>query len=828
MRKLTSLGALLVVCLVSPAPKLLFAQAPPVRRPCSPAPISASTLPLSFVENRGQWDERVRFRARQRGMTVFFTQDAFVLDLEQETRGAAVFLSFESCSRAAVVEGITQLPGCFNYFRGGDPSRWRTGVRSYAAVGYRGLYPGVDLLVSEHDGRLEYDLHLEPGADLEHVVVRCAGADALRLGEDGSLVLTTAAGPVEQPKPTTYQIERTGARRPIDCSYRLLGEGRFGFEVVGRERDLPLVIDPGLVYSTFLGGSENELARAVALDDSGAAVVCGETESKNFPTKPGAYDRTFNGDEDAFVTKFDPAGSTLLYSTFLGGKKGDYAYALALDAAGNAVVTGATESSDFPTTHGAFDTKFNGGKNDVFVAKLDATGSALIYSTFLGGSDDGGAEDEQALALALDDRGDAFVSGYTYSADFPTTPGAYDRTLDGEYDSFVSKLDPTGSTLLYSTFLGGSNERDYVYGIGVDREGAAVVGGYTDAADFPTTPGAFDTRFSGASDAFVTKLDPAGRTLLYSTFLGGSADDAILALALDESGAAVIGGFTNSDDFPTTKGAYDRTHGEGSFDGFVTKLSATGSLVYSTFLGGAYIDQVNALALDASGAPVVAGITYSIDFPTTSDTQDDTYNGSYDAFVAKLDASGGKLLYSTFLGGSDGDYALAIALTPTGEAVVGGTTMSANFPTTPEAYDRSFKGGDAFVAKLQFCLASARTYGDGWRGTLGVPSLTSGPPILCTEITISLGNSRGAATPAAFLVGSRAAKEPTHWGGTLLVEPSYFVPFLLQADGGSFSYTAPCDEQYCGFPLYLQAIEQDPGATQGVSFTRGLELIHGR
>jgi hypothetical protein len=656
-------------------------------------------LPLAFVENRGQWNRNARFVARRGGMAAWIEEDGVTLQLAlceggDRRRGLVVRLSFEGALETVVLEGEEPKPGISHFFLGDDPSKWRTEVPAYGKVLYRGLQEGVDLQVREGAGTLEYDLLLAPGADLDRVAVRCEGTERLEIEADGSLAMRTALGPIRQSPPVTWHVLPGGERRSVEARFRLLGSNRFGFEVTGRDSSLPLVIDPGLLYSTFLGGSSNDFVRALALDATGGAIVAGDTLSSDFPTTSGAYDTTSNGGRDAFVARLSPSGDTLVYSTYLGGGSDDLATALALDATGGATVTGYTSSSGFPTTSGAFDTSFN-GVSDAFVARLSSTGSTLLYSTFLGGS-----FIDTAWTLALDATGAATVAGSTTSLGFPTTAGAYDTTLSGT-DAFVARLSSSGGFLLYSTFLGGAVGEE-VYAIALSG-GQATVAGQTGSPTFPTTPGAYDTTFNGGfSDGFVARLSSPGGTLLYSTFLGGGDFDYAYALALSGD-AATVAGTTFSSGFPATTGAYDTTFG-GVQDAFVAQLSASGSaLLFSTFLGGSAIDTALDLALDPMATVSVAGATYSADFPTTPGSYDPTHNGGSDAFVARLTSWGGALLDSTYLGGPGNDSAASLALDATGGAIVGGSTNSPGFPTTPGAFDTTYGGGPfgvAFVARF--------------------------------------------------------------------------------------------------------------------------------
>lgn len=469
------------------------------------------------------------------------------------------------------------------------------------------------------------------------------------------------------------------------------------------DRTRPLVIDPVLVYATYLGGSLADAGRRIAVDAAGNAYVTGATSSADFPTTAGALATTSTRPE-AFVTKLNPAGTALLYSTYLGGSGADDGFDIAVDAAGNAYVTGITNSPDFPTTAGAFQATLAGGFfGDAFVTKLNPTGSALVYSTYLGGT---GAN--QGRGIAVDTAGSAYVTGRTESADFPTTAGAFDTTPNDTAfgDAFVTKLNPAGSDLVYSTYLGGIGS-DQGLGVALDAAGHAYVVGFTNSSDFPTTPGSHDRVLNNGvgfnADAFVTKLDPTGSALIYSTYLGGRSDDTGLAIAVDAASSAYVTGGTQSDDFPTTFGAFDGVLG-GNQDAFITKLDPAGAmLVYSTFLGGSFPDLGSDIKVDGAGRAHVTGNTGSVNFPTTADAFQATLAGGFssDAFVTILDPTGTLLVYSTYLGGTGGDFGHGIALDAAGNTYVVGFTESADFPVTAGAFDTTLGGlSDAFVAKI--------------------------------------------------------------------------------------------------------------------------------
>jgi hypothetical protein len=658
---------------------------------------SYGQLPLAFEQNRGQTDGRVDFLARAPGQSAFLTSTGATLALQssdQRNKGAAIRLALSGADPAARPVGLQRLPGEVNVLRGDDPSKWVRGAPTFARVRYADVYPGIDLAWhGAQGGKLEYDFTVRPGADPRQIGLRLDGTRDITLTDSGALRIKTAAGPLVQRPPVAYQ-QIDGHRQPVEARYGLSGS-EVHLILGSYDRQRPLVIDPVLVYSTTLGGSSIDQGVDIAIDSQGAAYVTGITESTDFPTTAGAFDAGANGNQDAFVTKLDPAGSSLAYSTYLGGSNTDQGIGIAIDSQGAAYVTGMTSSTDFPTTAGAFDTSKNGGNDDAFVTKLDPAGSSLAYSSYLGGTN----TFDIGLGIAVDSLGAAYLTGSTSSTDFPTTAGAFDPSYNGNQDAFATKFDPAGSSLAYSTFLGGSATEEGS-GIAVDSLGAAYVTGITPSTDFPTTAGAFDTSYNGNGDAFVTKLDPLGSGLAYSTYLGGSQADQG-HIAVDSQGAAYITGSTDSTDFPTTTGAFDTTY-NGNRDTFVTKLDPLGlTLAYSTYLGGSNSDEGVGIAVDSLGAAYVTGFTSSTDFPTTAGASDTSGDANGDAFATKVDPPSSSLAYSTYLGGSSFDLGLGVAIDSLGDAFITGFTFSTDFPTTAGAFDTSGDAnGDAFVTKL--------------------------------------------------------------------------------------------------------------------------------
>ncbi len=653
---------------------------------------------VGFIENVGQVDGVVRYYAHGSGVSVYFTDRGLVLDIRERVggnvdpgdlgvrdrepdggfgervRGCAVYIHFEGCSEDVEVVGRGELGTRYNYFIGSDPSGWRTGVRAYSEVVYRGVWEGVDLVYRMDGGNLEYEVI---GEDLGLVRFRYEGVERV-VEEEGIVELETVVGALIH-----EQERQRGVLRVV---------GEVG-EATGTLTDPPN--RPALLlWSTFLGGSERDTSYAVVLDALGNPVVTGCTRCSNFPTTPGAYDTTLSGTDDVFVTKLSASGDSLIWSTYLGGSYLDWGYSIVLDAHGNPVVTGETWSSDFPTTPGAYDTTHN-GSSDVFVVKLSCSGDRLLWSTCLGA-----AHVECGRSIVLDTSGNPVVTGSTYSINFPTTPNAHDRTHNGSWDVFVAKLSCSGDSLLWSTYLGGVSE-DYGHSLVVDASGNPVVTGVTRSIDFPTTLGCYDGTFGGYSDVFVTKLSCSGDHLVWSTFIGGSGWDEGYSLVLDAHGNPVITGRTSSSDFPTTLRAYDRRHNGGA-DVFVTKLSSLGDyLLWSTFLGGAGDEYGCSIVLDPLGYPLVAGWTMSTNFPRTYDAYDRTHNGMKDAFVSRFSKSGQELLWSTYLGGSGDEGGMSIVLDGSGNPVLAGSTWSSDFPKSPRAYDLTHNGAaDVFVAKL--------------------------------------------------------------------------------------------------------------------------------
>jgi hypothetical protein len=701
-------------------------------------------LPLSFEANRGQTDEQVRFLTRANGSELFLTATEAVLTLRNangrgrngkdtlnphsassDPQTAVLRIKLEGANPEPQVSGQAELPGKTNYFTGHDPKKWRTGIPTFARVKYSDAYPGIDLVYYGNNRHLEYDFIVAPGVDPGVIRLSFQGADTLKLDERGDLILSTAAGDVRQPRPTVYQ-EADGTRHEVAGRYEFRGNREIGFRLEEYDRTRPLVIDPELIYSTFLGGSQDDEGRGIVIDAEGNAYITGLTLSTDFPTA-NAFQSVKNVSGDVFVTKLNPAGTAIVYSTYIGGSGMDAGFGIAVDSSGSAYVTGSTASSNFPLVN-PFHSTF-GPLVDAFVTKLNPTGDALVYSTYLGGSDF-----DEGHAIAVDASGNAYVTGYTVSRqDFPTADPI--QPVNGNAsngsawgDAFVTKLNPAGSALIFSTYLGGSTQ-DQGNGIAVDQSGNVYVAGFAESDNFPLH-NPLQSQLLGYRDAFVAKFAPAGTSLIYSTYLGGpgleigggASNDTATAITADADGNAYVTGWTESYSFPTTTNVFQPAKppvGYAVKDVFVTKFNPAGSaLLLSTYFGGSEDDEGRGIALDASRNIYLTGRTDSNNFPNVdayqvkksgtiaSGSQKPTPN----AFVAKLSADASAPVYSTYLAGTRQALGTGIAVDAGGTAYVTGLTEAFtcetgvgacnDFPTFNALQPNPGGRKDAFVARL--------------------------------------------------------------------------------------------------------------------------------
>jgi beta-propeller repeat-containing protein len=843
---------------------------------------SYGKLPLSFEVNRGQADPQVKFLSRGSGYALFLTGDEAVLSLRgrqssvvsrrfpvdsrqpskppsyepdttallhspftvqnsellrpQPPAPEVLRMKLVGANRMAKVTGLEELPGKSNYFIGNDPKKWRTDVPTYAKVKYEGVYPGVDLVYYGNQRQLEYDFVVAAGADPNVITlgietrnsksekpVLSAAKDRkskLTIDANGDLIVQAEGGEVRFHKPTVYQASaRPESQAPspgfsspkskienpklLDGGYVLTADNQIRFEVPNYDKTRPLVIDPVLAYSTYLGGSTaGNVAKGIAVDPDGNAYVTGQTCASDFPTTLGAFEPSQPNANYcyAFVTKLNPNGSALLYSTYLGGSKGGGGgNAIAVDVAGVAYVTGLTFATDFPVVN-AFQPNYKGDTcsddcGDAFVTKINAAGDGLLYSTYLaGGLNSAGnifSVKTEGAAIALDSVGSAYVTGHTDSTDFPTTANAFLPSL-AFGGAFVTKFTPDGSGLVYSTYLGPGSGN----GIALDSMNSAYVAGSTSSSNFPTTAGAFQTVCGGGptfdsicnSDAFVMKLSTDGSSLVYSTYLGGSGGDTGVGVAVDSAGSAYVTGTTGSTDFPTLNAFEPALNG--TSNAFVAKFTPDGSaLIYSTYVGGSGSDLAQAIALDSAGNAHVTGSTSSLDFPTVDPFQP-SLKGFDNAFVAELNAGGTALFYSSYLGGSRFDAGLATAVDSTRNAYVTGYTTSADFPIV-NAFQSTLGPNsvfDAFVAKIaptvQFSSFSTKL------------EITAGPPPgfqMYANFTLGAGGSIDPLTqPVTLQVGSYSVTIP----------PGSFKQLQNGSKAGSYVYSGTTN----GVSLQIQIV----------------------
>ncbi|MCK5561498.1 MAG: SBBP repeat-containing protein, partial [Thermoplasmata archaeon] len=611
-----------------------------------------------FTENRGQLgNDSVRYYIQGQG--VWFLDNGVVFEIQEpleqtevqrdpfdrfhhefepempESRKSVVLkLNFEGCNEVEP-KGVGLLPHKNNYFYGNDSSKWCTNVPNYHEIIYENIYNNIDLRYYSNERGLKYDFIVHPDGDPDDIKMCYEGINELLIDSKNDLLIKTPIYNIKDTELFIYQNLNNNQIK-IEGNFKILGPMTYTFDIKEEyDRSKDLIIDP-IVYSTFIGGDSYDYGYDMAIDSNGNTYVTGRTNSGNFPNTTGVLDDTLDGNVDAYVLKLNPAGSSLIYSTFLGDTVSEIAYGIDVDASGNAYIVGHTSSSSFPTTPGAYPSNL-GGSYVGFFSKINSLGTDLIYSTYFGGD-----YTEYFYDIVVDNNGNVYVTGKSSSYNFPVTTGAYDPTGSGiapnnQYEGIIFKLDPSGNgnnDLLYSTYFGGADE-DWGEGIKIDASGNIYVTGSTKSNDFPYTNDAFDKSYNGGYDCFILKLNPAGTglsDLIYSTFITGSSDDQGFGIDIDSSNNAYITGYTKSTDFPYTSGAADTDH-NGDKDAFVLKLNSAGTgLVYSTFIGGTLPDEGYDIAVDTRGSAYITGMTNSTDFPITSNANDTNHNYGDDAF----------------------------------------------------------------------------------------------------------------------------------------------------------------------------------------------------
>jgi hypothetical protein len=656
---------------------------------------SYTRLPLAFEKNQGQLDNRVKFLSRGAEADIYLTANEIILSLanpkqpdtspldseavnhqgndkatiyhktqrQQAFNRDKVAMRLAGANTARII-GVDESPGTVNYFIGNNSKKWHTDIRTYRKVAYRGVYPGIDQIFYGNEQQLEYDFIVSPGANPGAIKLAFKGASDMAIDLHGDLVLhAKGSQEVRLHKPYVYQ-EINGGKREIPSRYVMRAKHQVGFEINDYDVSRPLVIDPVLSYSTYLGGSGNDAGFDVAVDASGSVYMTGSTDSSDLSPLGGT---------NVFVAKLNPAGTERIYLAIIGGSGDDTGFSIAVDNTGSAYVAGSTNSVDFPVMNSP-QVAFGGGSQDAFIAKLNPSGSGVVYATYFGGSGN-----DAAFGLAVDSTGSAYVTGSTDSPELSTL---------GKTDAFVAKLNPSGSERLYLSTLGGGGD-DTGFEIAVDGDGSAYVVGATDSTNF-TTVNAMQPNPGGAQDAFVAKLNPAGSALVYSTYLGGTGNDAGFGIAVDTIGNAYITGSTNSPQFSTL----------GDSDVFVAKLTASGdSRMYFAILGGSGDEVGFSIAVDATGNAYVAGSTDSSNFTAANPLQQ-SIGGSQDAFVAKLSPAGSTLVSSTYIGGRGNDVCFAVTVNTGGDAYLVGFTDSTDFPAAGSLQSSNAGSGDAFIVKV--------------------------------------------------------------------------------------------------------------------------------
>ncbi len=773
----------------------------PTHAPATPAArarvqASYASLPLAFEENQGQTDAQVKYMARGNGYTLFLTAKDAVFSLRtpsaesknsdvrrgaqlrtkglpaqrntQKDSSAAVRMQLTGANSLARISASGQLPGRSNYFIGNDPSQWQTDVAHYARVSYQDVYPGINLAFHGAQRQTEFDFVVAPGANPAPIAFQFTGAQGMKTDDSGNLVISSTAGNVLLHKPFAYQ-ERNGARQPVDARFILKANNQVSFELGNYDRTRELVIDPSVsyAYSTYLGGSAEDIGEAITFDNSGDAYVTGQTASTNFPGASGTNKLT--GAANVFVTRFNAGGSSLVYSTYVGGSGTDSGNSIAVNSSDVAFVAGSTTSADFPTTTGAFQTKLGtGAQSNAVIFELSA-GGAITYSTYLGGTGN-----DAALGIALDSTSGAYaVVGRTSSSNFPTH-NALQSALAGTSNGFVSLWNSTGNALVYSTYLGGGTG-DVVGAVALDSSDNAYLTGEALSANFPTK-NPFQSKCgscgSNVSDAFVTVINPTGSAYVYSTFLGGSGADVGDAIAVDSAGNAYVTGLTGSStDFPL-KSPLQPNYGGGTNDAFVTKFNSNGSaLLYSTFLGGSAGDLGASITVDGFNNVYITGQTNSNDFPTVNPTQSAFGGGDTDAFVSEINAAGSALAFSTYLGGSGDEDENStnyggIAVDSAGANIyVTGNTNSTDFPTHSPYQANNGGGGntDVFVVKYAQTGASGPTF--SYTATALSPSSVSPGASATSTVTVTAANGfSGSVVLTCSISGPSGAVHPPTCG----------------------------------------------------------------
>lgn len=662
-------------------------------------------LPVYFSKNSGQYPDNVQFFASTYYATVFVHSDGklmYSIPFENGSDYQARYFS-EHLIGATPHDITGHQKSCASVYSFKSDTQ-AVSEDMYKALHLQQVYPGINLELKINARNMEKIFSIAPGAEVSQIALGMEKIQSLECDESGQLKLQTEQGTLKFSAPLAFQYIN-GKKIPVDVKYKILSGTSYGFQVGNYDPGHELIIDP-LLSSTFAGGSSNDYGMSLTGDINGNIFVTGYTWSSDYPVSSGAYDEDYNGgDYDVFVSKFDSTLNSLLASTYIGGSDYDMGDAIYADNTGNIYLTGRAQSTDFPTTAGVYSPSHNGGETDVFVAIFSNDLSSLQASTYIGGS-----QKEQATDIHFDETDAVFICGYTKSPDYPTTAGVHDAIYSGggNNSGFVSRLNANLSSLDASSYLDGSND-DEPHAMAFDINGDLLITGFTESSNFPITPGAFDQTQNSNKDAFIARINKSLTNLMHSTFFGAGYYDEADDIITDNFHNIYIVGHTASNDYPTTSGAYTEEF-QGAVDAFVAKFSDDlSTLFHSTFIGGSNWDYGNCIRMDNDHHLFISGTTYSSSFPTAGWAYDNTFNGSVDVFVSKMDTALNALEASTFIGGSDYDIVKGIYIDPFGQIYLTGYTNSEDYPTSPGAYDDDLNGTfsrDAFLTKFDNNLSS--------------------------------------------------------------------------------------------------------------------------
>lgn len=630
---------------------------------------------------------------------------------EEEYEALVWNLHFANISPQAAISGRNAMPGKINYFIGNDSSQWVRGAERFQELWYEDLYPGIDLRyygTAEH--QIKYDLIVNAGTETSNIKIYLEGTEGYQINAEGELEVLTKWGVVKDDAPYAYQYI-DGQEVEVAVAYQALDAENVGFQINGAyDRNYPLIIDPiTLNWASFMHSSgSDDYVMATTLDDDNYVYISGYTKSLTFPTTPGVFQDVYGGGIDAYVAKMTPQGTSLVYATYLGGYDWELAYGIGLNAKKEVYISGFLRSTDYPTTLGSVQPTSGGGLIEGFVSCLSINGDNLIYSTYLGGSDR-----DYLYDMRVNSAGEAYVSGYTLSSNYPVTPGAFQTSLQGNGDAFVTKLAANGSSVLQSTFIGGSNY-DLANGMALHSNGEVMLVGNTGSLDYPVTAGVVQPNMSTApssavEDAFITKLSADFSSLEYSTYLGGTDTDGAYCVAVNSAGEAFVSGVTYSSNLSVSLGAYQHPGNAslGNGDAFVARFTSDGSsLSYLTYLGGSDIDFGKSIAVNSDNEVYLVGATRSLNFPVTAGSS--AFAGMYDLYVASLSSDGSTVNHATYLGGQYNDYpraASSLHLRSGNQVTIAATTHSSDIELTAGTYQSSKTNGISdtpWIANVEF------------------------------------------------------------------------------------------------------------------------------